>query len=79
MKVAEKKILNAAFAEVEQMIDSLTRIKDDWEESIDGKSDKWRESEKGERQQERIDALTNVLDSLETIKDDLQTATQEDE
>jgi hypothetical protein len=44
MKVAEKKLIDKAFSDVEQMIDSLTRIKDDWEDSYSGKSDKWQES-----------------------------------
>ena len=79
MKPAYKKLLDKAFGEVEQMIDLLTPIKDDWEDAYGAKSEKYQESDRGQRQQERIDALTNVLDSLESLKDDLQTATQEDE
>jgi hypothetical protein len=79
VKASEKTFLNKSVGDVEQMIDTLTPLRDSWLEAFDGRSEKWQESDKGEKQRERIEALDASLDTLEALKDNLATAVQEDE
>jgi hypothetical protein len=78
MKATEKKAINKAIADIEQMIETLTTIRDEWEDSFGSRSDKWQESDKGEAARSAIDYLTNALDSMESTKDDLSNVMSED-
>jgi hypothetical protein len=79
MKAGDMKLLKKFLGDVEQMIDTLTPVRDGWQDAYDVKSEKWQESDKGEKLQERINSLSSALDNLESAKDDLGEAAQEDE
>jgi hypothetical protein len=66
----------AMISDLEDKIAKLTDLRDAAQEQYDNKSDKWHESEKGEQAQEQIDYLTSICDNLESAKDDLENAMQ---
>jgi hypothetical protein len=79
MKAGDMKLLKKYIGDVEQMIDTLTPVRDGWQDAFDAKTERWQESDKGEKLQERINSLGSVLDNLESVKTDLEDTAQEDE
>jgi archaellum component FlaC len=67
-KITAKKI-NASIDEIEELASSIEEVIAELQESLDNRTDKYRESEKGESAQEEIDKLQDLIDSLSYVGD----------
>jgi hypothetical protein len=62
----QHKVAAAAFSDLEGVKAKLEEARDELSEAMDGKSEKWLESEKGEKTQAELDALESAIDSIES-------------
>lgn len=65
--------VDSAVSTLQTHQEGLQTVASELEEAIDGKSDKWREGEKGQAAQEELDNVTAMLDELSNAIDTLET------
>lgn len=92
MKTAFKKQLSKMIGKIEEMNENISLLKGEIEDicsetlgDFENKSEKWQEGEKGQDEQQKIDALENLSSSLDeatgcldSVLSDLQELTPED-
>lgn len=65
MKQAQVKKLKAMIGRLQEMQSEFETIKDEVQEAYDAKSEKWQESEKGEKAQDELSEFENIdIESL---------------
>lgn len=71
MKVSDQKKVNKMISDVEQILADLSELHAAYEEACEGKSDTWKESEKGEAAQEEVGRLEEAVGSADDLLDKL--------
>ena len=79
MKAISKRAIRKAYGDLEQMHASLELINDADSDAYEGKSDSWKESDKGQAEQEKLSQLEEALGYIYDAMQALDNATQEDE
>lgn len=74
MNKSNTKAINDFISKLEEMIDQAGTIKDSLDDSMQGKSEKFQESEKGEALSGEIENLDEAISALETAKEYLESA-----
>lgn len=72
MNKAQVKKIKSMVSSMQEMLSDIETIKDQLNETFDGKSDRWKESEKGEKAQEEISNIEaidveSIIDALDEI------------
>ncbi len=74
MNSTHRKSLNKMVSALEQIKADLEEMSGEQTDFLDGKSDKWRESDRGCAEQDRLDALESAVQSIEEAIDSINTA-----
>lgn len=74
MNKTNVKELGKAIALLEEAAASVHAVLDDEQDTFDGRSEKWQESEAGELAQEVLDALQTQIDAIEEAAGELSGA-----
>jgi hypothetical protein len=73
-KAAENIKKSLPIEQLEKLLTLLTELAENAREGYDNKSERWHESEAGEEELARIEALESALESLESSKDGIESA-----
>ena len=76
MNKEQKETLRKAQGMFSEAITLIETIKEDLEETFEEGSDNWKESEKGQRAEEQIGQLEEVINSLNQADSDIEAAMQ---
>ncbi|HWI67550.1 MAG TPA: hypothetical protein VNS88_04155 [Nitrospiraceae bacterium] len=77
MTPALKKEVKRIYGALETVKEDLQTVYNNLEETMEEKSDKWKESEAGEAAQGELENLESSIDAIETACDSLNEYTQE--
>ena len=77
MTPASKKEIKRIYGALETVKEDLQTVYNNLEETMEEKSDKWKESEAGEAAQGELENLESSIDAIETACDSLNEYTQE--
>lgn len=71
MNAKHTRAVSAAYSDLEGVKAKLEQAQSELQESIDAKSDRWRESEAGEQAQEQLDVLGEAITEIESAMERL--------
>lgn len=74
MKVAHRKILDAAYSAIEEIKSNLEQVLGEIQETFEAKSDKWRQSDAGYAVEAEISRLEDAVGALEATLDHIAEA-----
>lgn len=69
MNAGQKKELRRIYGELETLQESAQTLATELREAFDEKSEKWRESDKGQEFEREADAVASLVDDIERAKD----------
>lgn len=71
MNKDQKEKLEAVVIRLSDDIELLEEIQNDWQEVFDERSEKWQESEKGEKWSDRIDDLSTSIEEMQSAMENI--------
>jgi hypothetical protein len=69
---ASKEILTKALRLIQEAKTYMEEVRDTERDEFDGKPDSWKESDKGEAESGKLDALDSALENVESVETELE-------